>query len=136
MRRSSDRGARGNSSFNAPDVTCALLMTSTVTETPVPLARAAPDLSRANSTAAVVAIGIFAALSCAASWSSEGFLEADGCTHYLYARFALREPHFLVNVWGRPLFTALYALPSAYAGLAGAHVLSLALAVGCGLVAQ
>jgi len=39
-------------------------------------------------------------------------------------------------VWGRPLFTALYALPAAYGGLIGAHVLSLALAVGCALVAQ
>src|SRR5688572_28750142 len=112
-------------------------MTFTLTE---PSASTMPalhdDRSRVRPLPAVVAICTFAVLSTAASLASEGFLEADGCTHYLYARFALREPHFLVNVWGRPLFTALYALPSAYAGLAGAHVLSLALAIGCGLVAQ
>jgi hypothetical protein len=84
-----------------------------------------------------LAIGIFAALSLAAGFSSVGFLEADGCTHYLYARFALRgSPHFLVNVWGRPLFTILYAVPSAFGGLTGAHLTSLVLAIACGLVAQ
>lgn len=86
--------------------------------------------------AALLAIGVFAALSIAVGASSQGFLEADGCTHYLYARFAFEEPHFLVNVWGRPLFTALYAIPAKYAGVQGAHLLSLVLAVGCALVAQ
>lgn len=85
---------------------------------------------------AAIAIAIFAALSIAASVTSHGFLEADACTHYLYARFALEEPHFLVNVWGRPLFTALYAIPSAYGGVAGARLLSLTLAIGCAAVAM
>ena len=85
---------------------------------------------------AVLAIAIFTSLSIAASVWSEGFLEADGCTHYLYARFALREPHFLVNVWGRPLFTSLYALPAALGGLLGTHLMSLAIAIACALVAQ
>src|SRR5688500_1165372 len=98
-------------------------MTATLTEPSILLARATRDDERGHVLPAVIAITIFAALSTAASFFSEGFLEADGCTHYLYARFALREPHFLVNVWGRPFFTALYAVPSAYAGLAGAHVL-------------
>ena len=62
---------------------------------------------------------IFAAPSLAANLTSEGFLEADGVAHYLFARFALQEPHYLVNVWGCLLFTILYALPSCYGGLAG-----------------
>ncbi len=86
--------------------------------------------------AALLAIGIFAGLSLLVSFSSEGFLEADGCTHYLYARFALREPHFLLNVWGRPLFTALYAVPSQYGGLVAARMLSLLLAIVCALIAM
>src|SRR5208282_2476961 len=39
----------------------------------------------------------------------------------------------LLNVWGRPLVTALYALPAQY-GLLGARLLSLALALLCGAV--
>lgn len=112
-------------------------MTLTLTDPSSPIMSARhDDTSRMRSLPAFMAISIFAALSTAASLTSEGFLEADGCTHYLYARFAVREPHFLVNVWGRPLFTALYALPSAYGGLVGAHVLSLVLAIGCAIVAQ
>jgi hypothetical protein len=84
----------------------------------------------------LIAITIFASLSLTASLSSEGFLEADGCTHYLYARFALREPHFLVNVWGRPLFTGLYAIPAAHGGIVGARTMSLALAIACAIVAM
>jgi hypothetical protein len=112
-------------------------MTSTFAEPSISAAASRDGASRGRSMLpAIVAVCIFATLSIAASLLSEGFLEADGCTHYLYARFALREPHFLVNVWGRPLFTALYALPAAYGGLIGAHLLSLVLAIGCALVAQ
>lgn len=86
--------------------------------------------------AAIIAFAVFATLSLAAALTSKGFLEADGCTHYLYARFALRGcEHFLVNVWGRPLFTALYAVPAGFGGLIGARLLSLALAMACALVA-
>jgi len=74
---------------------------------------------------------IFAAASIWAAVSSEGFLEADGCTHYLYARFALDEPHYLVNIWGRPLKTAIYALPAYFGGLLGVRFTSLALALAC-----
>jgi hypothetical protein len=84
-----------------------------------------------------IAIAVFAALSLWAALTSNGFLEADACTHYLYARFALRgSPHFLVNVWGRPLFTTLYSIPSAFGGLMGARVTSLVVAIACSLVAQ
>jgi hypothetical protein len=83
-----------------------------------------------------VAIIIFSALSLAASVTSPGFLEADGCTHYLYARYALSEPHYLVNVWGRPLCTAIYCIPAVLAGRFGVRTMSLALALGCALVAR
>jgi len=83
-----------------------------------------------------LAILIFSALSLIASVTSQGFLEADGCTHYLYARFALTEPHYLVNVWGRPLCTALYALPAVVAGRLGVRTTSLLLAIACALVAR
>lgn len=38
--------------------------------------------------------------------------QQDGGTHFLYARDAWREPWRLVDVWGRPLFTVLYAVPA------------------------
>src|SRR4051794_2293793 len=79
---------------------------------------------------------VFAACSIAAGVSSKGFLEADGCTHYQYARFALGEPHYLVNVWGRPFATALYALPAALGGLIGVRLMSLAVAIAIALVAR
>jgi hypothetical protein len=83
----------------------------------------------------LLAAGIFAALSVWAAVKSQGFLEADACTHYLYARFAIAEPHYFANVWGRPLCTALYALPAALAGRVGARVVSMWMALACALVA-
>jgi hypothetical protein len=84
----------------------------------------------------LLAILIFSALSLAASITSHGFLEADGCTHYLYARYALAEPHYLVNVWGRPFCTGLYAIPAVVAGRFGVRTTSLFLALGCAVVAR
>lgn len=40
-----------------------------------------------------------------------GFCE-DDITHWLIARRALSEPWFFLNIWGRPGFTILHALPS------------------------
>jgi hypothetical protein len=65
----------------------------------------------------LITIAIFASLSIYCAITSDGFLEADSCTHYLYARLALRSPihenlHHLVNVWGRPLCTGIYAVPA------------------------
>jgi hypothetical protein len=94
----------------------------------------APQQSRGDLGPILLAIGIFAALSIASSVTSDGFLEADACTHYLFARFALQEPHFLVNVWGRPVCTGIYAIPAIW-GRSGVHLMSLALAIGCGLIA-
>lgn len=78
-----------------------------------------------------IGMGIFAVLSAWAAVRSHGFLEADATTHYLFARFAFREPHYLVNVWGRPLITALYAIPAWLGGVLGVRFLSLCLALIC-----
>ena len=73
----------------------------------------------------VAAALIFSALSVWGAVRSDGFLEADACTHYQYAQFALGEPHYLVNVWGRPFVTAVYAIPAVLAGRMGVRVTSL-----------
>jgi hypothetical protein len=83
----------------------------------------------------LIAIAIFALLSIVAAVSSDGFLEADSCTHYLYARFAFQQPHYFVNIWGRPICTAVYAVPAMLGARLGVRFMSLGLAIGCGLVA-
>ncbi|HEY1629640.1 MAG TPA: hypothetical protein VGF52_07255 [Tepidisphaeraceae bacterium] len=82
-----------------------------------------------------LAIGIFALFSIWAAITSYGFLEADSCTHYLYSRFAFQDPSLLVNVWGRPICTALYAIPATLFGRLGVRFTSLLVAIGIGLVA-
>lgn len=98
----------------------------------VDLNRVAPSNGR---TTVVWAVLAFSILSIAAALTSDGFLEADAATHYLFARYALHTPFYLVNVWGRPLTTALYALPAALAGRAGARMASLFCAIACALFA-
>ncbi|TMB11881.1 MAG: hypothetical protein E6J66_07830 [Deltaproteobacteria bacterium] len=38
--------------------------------------------------------------------------QQDGGFHFLFARWSVEHPQLLVDVWGRPLFTALYAFPA------------------------
>ena len=73
----------------------------------------------------VLAALVFSTLSLLAAVTSEGFLEADACTHYQYAKFAFAEPHYFVNVWGRPMVTALYAPGAALFGRVGVRATSL-----------
>jgi hypothetical protein len=82
----------------------------------------------------LIGIVLFAGASLWAGLTSEGFLEADGCTHYLYARFAFEEPHYFVNIWGRPLKTMLYAAPAYFGGLPAVRITSLILALACALI--
>ena len=89
---------------------------------------------RRNVLALWVGIAIFASMSFWMAVASKGFLEADACTHYMFARHALAEPSYLVNVWGRPLCTCAYAIPAAIGRVLGVRVMSLLLAVGMGLV--
>lgn len=88
---------------------------------------------RRNSTI-LIAILTFTALSLAVSITSDGFLEADGCTHYMYAKFAFAEPHYLINIWGRPVCTALYALPAQIGGRFAVRCTSLLLAIALSFV--
>jgi hypothetical protein len=85
--------------------------------------------------AAWVAVLVFAVLSLACAVASDGFLTADALTHYLYAKYALHDPTLLVDVWGRPLVTGLYALPAHFAGRLGVRVTSLVVAVVCAFTA-
>src|SRR5882757_4546669 len=62
---------------------------------------------------------------------SEGFLEADACTHYLIDRFAFAEPYRFVDVWGRPFKTIINAVPALLMGRLGVQTMSLVLATTC-----
>jgi hypothetical protein len=84
----------------------------------------------------VVAIAVFTLLSLWGAITSSGFLEADSCMHYLYARYALAEPFYFVNVWGRPVCTGLYAVPAYLAGRLGVRITSLLVALGIALIAR
>jgi hypothetical protein len=64
------------------------------------------------------------------SFASAGFLEADGVTHYLYARFALDSPSYFVDVWARPVRMLIHALPAHFFGLHGVRAASLAVLIG------
>ena len=85
----------------------------------------------------------FAAVSLTLNVLSDGFLEADGITHYLYARWAFAEPYLFTNVWGRPVATSLYAfgaqLPGTLFGqpmrLVGVRATSMMVAVVTALLA-
>lgn len=81
----------------------------------------------------LIASAVFAALSLWFGFRGEGFVEADGCTHYLFSRFAIDHPYLLVNVWGRPLVTAVYALPAYFGGRTGVRLTSLVMAMVCAL---
>lgn len=85
--------------------------------------------------AILLSIVTFVALSLTLSITSDGFLEADGCTHYMYAKFAFAEPHYLLNIWGRPVSTALYALPAQIGGRFAVRCTSLIVAIGVSFVA-
>src|SRR3954468_1388701 len=90
---------------------------------------------RHNLLAVVLAGLIFSAASIWGGVTSDGFLEADSLTHYIYARFAITQTHYLVNIWGRPFVTGIYAVPAYCWGRFGVHLVSLALALICGFVA-
>ena len=85
------------------------------------------DVRRRDLRILVIAALIYAALSAWMAVASHGFLEADGITHYLARRFAIKQPLHLISVWSRPLCVAMYA-PVAYLfGLVGTRLESLVL---------
>ena len=72
---------------------------------------------------------VYAALSLWMNVASRGFLEADGVTHYLYARFAFSTPAYFADVWARPVRVLLHAIPAQLFGLFGVRATSLACAL-------
>ena len=57
---------------------------------------------------------------------SRGFLEPDEITHFLYARAAWHDWRNLLNIWGRPGCTGLFAL-AAPLGISAARLLAVAI---------
>lgn len=104
-------------------------------QVPHSLSTSHPDPLRREYWPVLLATAIFALLWLWQVRVSEGFLEADACTHYLISRFAFAEPYRFVDVWGRPLKTILYAGPAFLAGRLGVQATSLALAVLCAYIA-
>src|SRR2546426_11373472 len=86
----------------------------------------------------LIAMGMFAGLSRSAAVASRAFQEADACTHYLYARFAVRaNQHFLLtDVWGRPFCTAIYSIPALIGGRVGVRAMSMLLALSIALISM
>src|SRR3989440_6187180 len=80
-----------------------------------------------------IAVVIFCFFSPTAAIYSRGFLEADGCTHFLYSRFVWQEHHLITNVWGRPFCTAIYAIPALF-HRQGVRTASMIMAVGIALI--
>src|SRR5258706_9535577 len=81
-----------------------------------------------------IALVVFCLFSTTAAVYSRGFLEADGCTHYLYSRFVWQEPHLLTNVWGRAFWPAIYAIPAKIFARQGMRTASMLIAVAIALL--
>ena len=92
--------------------------------------------ARADTITVAVAVAIFSALSATLAFKSDAFLEGDACTHFMYARAAWTAPYYLVNVWGRPICTGLYAIPAHFGGRPAARLTSLAVAIAVALIAR
>jgi hypothetical protein len=82
----------------------------------------------------LIAILLFAALSSYCAIRSEGFIAGDACIHYFAARHAFSNPVNFVDVWNRPLVTSIYAVPALLADREGIRIVSMCVAIGCGLV--
>jgi hypothetical protein len=62
----------------------------------------------------LVHLVLFAGIALLAMIRSPGAYHDDDLDHYYMAKAALSQPHFLVDAWGRPGFTILYALPAQF----------------------
>ncbi|MCG3126522.1 MAG: hypothetical protein CHACPFDD_01358 [Phycisphaerae bacterium] len=76
----------------------------------VPAARVASR--RASDLFALLATLAGLGLSIRMAWASDGVYHDDDLTHLQMARWAWQYPEYLLNDWGRPGFTLLYALPA------------------------
>ncbi len=94
----------------------------------IALQPAVPPHERGPTRSIVLWLVPFAVLSAALVFVFPDSYQQDGGHHYLGARWALEHPRHLVDVWGRPLFTALYALP-ARLGYPAAKLLTVAVSL-------
>ena len=78
--------------------------------------------------AAVTALALLALLGVALIFVFPGCPEQDTEYHFLEARTAWSNPRLLVDVWGRPLYVAFYALP-ALLGFTAARFCAVAIGV-------
>ena len=83
-----------------------------------------------RSTPEIATVSIFAALALLCAWFSDGFVAADACTHFLFAKYAFADPVNFVDVWGRPLCTLIDSVP-AQLGLFAVRVTHVVIAVAC-----
>src|SRR5690348_4317640 len=60
---------------------------------------------------------VFVVLAILGASFSDGFVTADACTHYLFAKYAFSDPVNFVDVWGRPLCTLIDSLPAHFGNL-------------------
>ncbi len=84
----------------------------------------------------LAAIAVFSLMSVTMAIVSKGFLEGDACSHFLTARAAFANPAYLVNVWGRPFCTGLYALPAHFGGRIAVRLTSLVVAIAISLITR
>ncbi|HWL94182.1 MAG TPA: hypothetical protein VNT79_11680 [Phycisphaerae bacterium] len=78
----------------------------------------------------VAALGFLASVVCIVV-SPDGVHHFDDLTHFLYAKWAWRWPGYLLDHWGRPGFTGLYA-PAAALGWTACRILSAGLSAAAG----
>src|SRR5262245_38089239 len=61
--------------------------------------------------------------------ASSGVYFDDDLQHFLISHYSWRHPHLLLDLWGRPAFTILYA-PASALGFTAARLFSALLAAG------
>jgi|GEM_PF-5692743 len=71
------------------------------------------ELQQTRVAAGLVMVGL-AVSAVGGFWSTNGVVQFDDLTHYLYAKWAWRWPAYLLDNWGRPGFTAMYFLPAGW----------------------
>jgi len=79
---------------------------------------------------------VFVVLAILGAFFSDGFVTADACTHYLFAKYAFSDPVNFVDVWARPLCTLIDAIPAHFGNVLLVRLTHIAIAIGCAVVAR
>ena len=78
---------------------------------------------------AAIALGLMALVGVALIFLFPGSPEQDSGYHFEMARSAWHQPEYFVQVWARPFYTALFAIPAAF-GLMAARFFAVAIGLG------